>query len=128
MPSRTPKLSGTSPRVIAPQPCSTLPHTTPLSHTPRFSSSTQTPALLRRTRLPHLITTHRHCKSDEDGKEINPHIPQYMTNAPWYLNSDKPTLKHQRNWKEQVKDQLQWYDRGAKVFQATKFRKGACEK
>lgn len=27
---------------------------------------------------------------DEDGKEINPHIPQYMSSAPWYLNSDKP--------------------------------------
>jgi len=27
---------------------------------------------------------------DEDGKEINPHIPQYMSSAPGYLNSDKP--------------------------------------
>lgn len=27
---------------------------------------------------------------DEDGKEINPHIPQYMSSAPWYLNSNKP--------------------------------------
>ncbi len=65
---------------------------------------------------------------DEDGKEINPHIPQYMTNAPWYLNNDKPTLKHQRNWKQQLEDSRQWYDRGAKVFQASKWRKGACGK
>ena len=64
---------------------------------------------------------------DEDGKEINPHIPDYMTNAPWYLNKDKPTLQHQRNWKEKQGDN-QWYDRGAKVFQATKWRKGSCEK
>ncbi|PNH03500.1 Pre-mRNA-splicing factor SLU7 [Tetrabaena socialis] len=63
---------------------------------------------------------------DENGKEINPHIPQYMTTAPWYLNSDKPTLKHQRNWNEK-KDGSQWYDRGVKTFQATKWRKGACE-
>ena len=27
---------------------------------------------------------------DEDGKEINQHIPQYMSSAPRYLNSDKP--------------------------------------
>lgn len=26
---------------------------------------------------------------DEDGKEINPHIPEYMTSAPWYLQKDK---------------------------------------
>jgi pre-mRNA-processing factor SLU7 len=24
---------------------------------------------------------------DEDGKEINPHIPHYMSSAPWYLNA-----------------------------------------
>jgi len=27
---------------------------------------------------------------DEEGKEINPHIPQYMAAAPWYLNNDQP--------------------------------------
>ncbi|GBF97112.1 pre-mRNA-splicing factor [Raphidocelis subcapitata] len=64
---------------------------------------------------------------DEEGREINPHIPQYMTNVPWYLNQSHPTLKHQRNWKEAAEDSKQWYDRGAKVFQATKYRKGACE-
>lgn len=65
---------------------------------------------------------------DEDGKEINPHIPNYMTSAPWYLNKDQPTLTHQKNWKEKKGDGKQWYDRGTKVFQATKYRKGACEK
>eukprot|EP00798_Chlamydomonas_sp_ICE-L_P017842 gene17842-24226_t len=64
---------------------------------------------------------------DEDGKEINPHIPEYMTTAPWYLNKDQPTLVHQRDWRHGDQKQNKWYDRGVKVFQATKFRKGACE-
>lgn len=27
---------------------------------------------------------------DEDGKEINPHIPQFMAAAPWYLQANGP--------------------------------------
>mmetsp|Transcript_9499 Transcript_9499/g.12885 ORF Transcript_9499/g.12885 Transcript_9499/m.12885 type:complete len:567 (+) Transcript_9499:54-1754(+) len=64
---------------------------------------------------------------DEDGKEINPHIPQYMAAAPWYLNSNHAGLKHQKNWNAKEAAAKEWYDRGAKVFQADKFRKGACE-
>ncbi|KAH0943144.1 hypothetical protein HID58_002781 [Brassica napus] len=64
---------------------------------------------------------------DEEGKEINPHIPQYMSSAPWYLNADKPSLKHQRKWKVDPNYTKSWYDRGAKTFQADKYRKGACE-
>ncbi|KAL5711820.1 hypothetical protein ACHQM5_014059 [Ranunculus cassubicifolius] len=63
---------------------------------------------------------------DEDGKEINPHIPQYMSSAPWYLNNDRPSLKHQRKWRQDPNYTNAWYDRGAKIFQADKYRKGAC--
>mmetsp|Transcript_727 Transcript_727/g.1291 ORF Transcript_727/g.1291 Transcript_727/m.1291 type:complete len:554 (-) Transcript_727:263-1924(-) len=63
---------------------------------------------------------------DEDGNEINPHIPQYMASAPWYLNNNHPSLKHQRNWNAKEAGTKQWYERGAKVFQADKYRKGAC--
>lgn len=69
---------------------------------------------------------------DEDGNDINPHIPQYIAEAPWYLNANAPTLKHQRNLLAEGRsfDKLgTWYPRGreAKKKEApTKFRPGAC--
>ncbi len=33
---------------------------------------------------------------DEDGKEINPHIPQYMAAAPWYLNNNGPVRRRRK--------------------------------
>ena len=37
---------------------------------------------------------------DAEGNEVNPHIPQFMSQAPWYLNAEGPGLQHQRNLKE----------------------------
>jgi pre-mRNA-processing factor SLU7 len=68
-------------------------------------------------------------EKDEDGNDINPHIPQYIAKAPWYISKGVPSLQHQR--REDRDDQPredQWYKKGARVGEAaTKYRKGACE-
>ncbi|KAI0374037.1 pre-mRNA-splicing factor SLU7 [Pilatotrama ljubarskyi] len=67
---------------------------------------------------------------DEEGKPINPHIPQYIAQAPWYLDTGAPSLSHQRIPEyDRSADKLDnWYDRGAKAGPAAKkYRKGACE-
>lgn len=54
---------------------------------------------------------------------------EYMTTAPWYLNQDKPSLQHQKNWKTSLQQiDEKWYSRGAKGKANRKFKAGACEK
>jgi pre-mRNA-processing factor SLU7 len=55
---------------------------------------------------------------DEEGKEINPHTPQFMLKAPWYIDTGKPGLKHQQAPGKKVGRKFEdggWYARGQRA-------------
>ncbi|KAJ2526512.1 mRNA splicing protein, partial [Coemansia sp. RSA 1933] len=68
---------------------------------------------------------------DSEGNAINPHIPQFMSKAPWYLDTGKTGLQHQRKAKREAPTKIseaKWYARGEKAGAAPKkYRRGACE-
>ncbi|KAJ2601622.1 mRNA splicing protein [Coemansia sp. RSA 1722] len=69
---------------------------------------------------------------DEEGQAINPHIPQFMAKAPWYMDTGKVGLQHQRkshntHQSSSSSSSASWYKRGERVGEAsTKYQKGAC--
>ncbi|KAJ1910606.1 mRNA splicing protein [Tieghemiomyces parasiticus] len=75
---------------------------------------------------------------DDEGREINPHIPEFMVKAPWYVSTGRPSLNHQRILETYTgtkpaaaahdPSKPQWYARGQKKGPAaTTYRKGACQ-
>jgi pre-mRNA-processing factor SLU7 len=55
---------------------------------------------------------------------------EYISQAPWYLDTGAPSLSHQRrpDYDNSSNKLDNWYDRGAKAGPAAKkYRKGACE-
>jgi len=76
-----------------------------------------------------LLNTAAAANSNNDGStEINPHMPQYITKAPWYLNQPENSLNHQKaqiaNNKLPISIHTQ---KGIMNNPVYKFRKGACE-
>lgn len=69
-------------------------------------------------------------QTDEEGRDINPHIPDYVKSAPWYLETTQPTLSHQTNASfgnsKRVASFGEFAPRGSAGAAATKYRKGAC--
>lgn len=56
-------------------------------------------------------------------------MPQYIKNVPWYVdNKSAQSLNHQKFLGDPKKADInEWYERGKKGYQATNYRKGACE-
>jgi len=69
-------------------------------------------------------------EKDAEGNLINPHIPEFMAKAPWYLSQgENQGLKHQR---KSAASRTSfgfdtYYKRGEFAGQATAYRKGACK-
>ncbi len=66
--------------------------------------------------------------NEEDLTQINPHMPQYIIKAPWYLNQTEPSLNHQKARIEQKKIPITALTlKGIVPEKKVKFKKGSCD-
>jgi len=64
---------------------------------------------------------------NDSSIEINPHMPQYITKAPWYLNQSENSLNHQRAQITNNKLPIAIHTQKGIINKPVyKFRKGAC--
>ena len=65
---------------------------------------------------------------DNEGNMINPHIPEYMSKAPWYLNQAAGEgLKHQKQRLVKHYETLNKVNKRGFTMRAKIYRKGACK-
>ncbi|MES1920220.1 mRNA splicing protein [Bonamia ostreae] len=65
---------------------------------------------------------------DDEGNMINPHIPQYMAEAPWYVSDGRPGLRHLKKFASDA-NKAGFHERakrGAAKKTARRYRPGAC--
>ena len=68
-------------------------------------------------------------KEEDINGEINPHMPQYIVKAPWYLNQTEVSLKHQKAQVEVNKLPINLHTMKGLMKDniSYRYRKGACE-
>lgn len=75
-----------------------------------------------------LNSTNPSANNNDKSIEINPHMPQYITKAPWYLNQSENSLNHQKSQIANNKLPISIHtQKGIFNKPVYKFRKGACE-
>lgn len=67
-------------------------------------------------------------KTTTEGEtEVNPHMPQFIVKAPWYLSQHENSLNHQKPQSETERLPITIHTQKGTSQSVYKYRKGACE-